>query len=195
VNPRGLHRPCEAGNELRHLRGIQPLHGGRLVGGESTAAVGQADPVDVHQANPARYRLLEVVPPLQAGPLQVDERLGVAPLMRLGDQQAGGAAGRARPEPAGLDQEHRADTRLRAGRRRRDTKYPAADDQDIGPGIGNGAITAPENGPLARSELITPDRPSDSHDPILGDPADAASRRRGDPGCGEPQRRRRQTEC
>ena len=69
---------------------------GRLVRGEPAVVRGQAEPVELDQADPAGQRLLQVPPPLQAGPLQVDERLGVAPLVRLGDQQAGGAAGGAR---------------------------------------------------------------------------------------------------
>ena len=55
MNTRAFHGPGEAGDEPRHLGGIQPLDGRRLVGGESATAVGQADPVDVHQSHSARH--------------------------------------------------------------------------------------------------------------------------------------------
>ena len=95
---RALHRPGQAGDEVLDLAGTQPLDGRRLMRGEPARVRGQADPVELDQADAARHRILEIPPALQAGPLQVHERLGIAPLVRLRDQQPGRAAGRAGPD-------------------------------------------------------------------------------------------------
>ena len=108
---------------------------------------GQAEPVQLDQADAARQRLLQVPPALQAGPLQVDERLRIAPLMRLGDQQAGRAAGGARAEPAGLDQQHLAEAGLRAGGGGAHAEDAAADDQYVRPAP-NVVIGAAQHGTL-----------------------------------------------
>ena len=132
VDQRARHRQREPGDELGHVVGLQPLHRGRLMRGQGARVGGQADPVHVHQPDPARRGLLQLGPLAQAGPGQVHEGLRVAPLVDLGSQQPRGAAGGPGAQVAGLDEQHRAQASLVAGGRGRHPGDPAADDEQIG---------------------------------------------------------------
>ena len=157
VDQRALHRPGQSGDELFYLTGIQPLDAARLMGRITAVVRRQPEPVQLDQANPARDRRLQVMPALQSGALQVDERLRVAPLMGLGDKQPGCAAGRAGAEPAGLDQQDVAEAGLRARGCGGHAQDAAADHQHVGSGIRDNAVSPAEHGPLRCGELITPD--------------------------------------
>src|SRR5260370_1300368 len=143
----------------------QPRHGRRLVRGEAARMRRQPDPADLDQPDAAGQPLLELPPPLQAGPLQVHQRFRVAPLMRFGDQQARCSSGGPGSEAAGLDQQHRPEPGLVAGCRRGDPHDPAAPYQDVRARIRNDSVTAAERGSLHPGELITPDGAFDSHEP------------------------------
>src|SRR5215470_4436189 len=99
--------PGKAGHKRSDLGGIEPLHVIGLVRGKSAWIRCQTDPVELYQPEASGSDLIKVSPAFQAGSLHIDEGLRVAPLMRLRDQQPGRAAGRAGPEPAGLDQLYR----------------------------------------------------------------------------------------
>ena len=130
---RAFHRPGQTGDQLGHLTGVQPLDRGGLVRREPALVGRQSEPVQLHQAQAAGQRAFQVPPPLQARPLQVDERLGVAPLMRFRDEQAGRAARSPRAQPAGLDEQDRTKSGRDARGRGAHAEDAAADDQHIRP--------------------------------------------------------------
>ena len=95
------------------------------------------------------------------------QRLRVAPLMRLRDQQAGSPAGRPGAQMAGLDQQHRAEARPR-GRPRRWRRRRCPPPTTSTSGRGSGMLPSPRRR-VARSvvgELITPDGAQSWSDPI-----------------------------
>ncbi len=123
----------------------------------ATLVRSQPDPVQLHQANAAGNALLQVPPAFQTGPLKIDKRLRVAPLMRFGDQQPGRSAGGPGTQAAGLDEQDIAEASFGAGRCRADTQDPASDDQHVRGSARDASIRPAEHGPLLRGELIAPD--------------------------------------
>src|SRR5215469_5984163 len=113
--------------------------------------------------------MLEIAPSLEARALQVDEGLWVTPLVRLGDQQAGRAAGRARAQPPGLDQEDFAEPRFGAGGGDGHAQDAAANDEDVRAARDDAVVRAPEHDPLTGGELVKPDGAVDGHENILVD--------------------------
>jgi hypothetical protein len=89
--------------------------------------------------------------------------------VRLGDQQAGGPAGGAGPQPPGLDQQHGAQACLVAGGRSGHAEYAAPDHQDVGALTVHRPVGAAQRRPFLAGELIPPDGAANRHDPILGD--------------------------
>ena len=94
-----------------------------------------------------------------------NERLRVAPLVGLRDQQAGRTAGRAGAQAAGLDQQHRAEAGLVAGGGGGDADDPAADHQQVRARLGDAARRRGPGRALRGGELITPDSSLHEHDP------------------------------
>ena len=62
---------------------VEPFHRRALVRGEPAGVGGQPDPVKLDQPDTVGPGLLQLAPQLQAGPGELDERLGVAPLVRF----------------------------------------------------------------------------------------------------------------
>src|SRR5215475_5112381 len=140
--------PRQARNERGDLPGIEPLHIPGLVRCEAARVGSEADPVEFDKPDAAGRYLVQVPPPLQACPLEIDERFRVTPLMRLGNEQARGTSGRPGTEPARLYQLHGTEPGVLNGRRRSDAQDASADNQHIRARLCYYAWIAPEYRPL-----------------------------------------------
>ena len=89
--------------------------------------------------------------------------------MNLGGQQASGAAGGARAQTAGLDEQHRAEPGLVAGRSGGDARDPPAHDEHVRARLRQFPAAAREFRALDGRELVAPDSGVNGHDPIVCD--------------------------
>jgi hypothetical protein len=166
---RSGHGQRQAGDELRHLARIEPLDGRRLMGSEASRVGRQADPVEMHQPDTPGPGLLQLTPPGQARPREVHERRGITPFVDLRGEQAGSTTRGPGAQVAGLDEQHRAEPGLVAGRGGGDARDPAAHDEHIGAWIGYLPTAARELRAFAGGELVAPDGDVNGHDPIVFD--------------------------
>ncbi len=173
VHPRLLpdqrpgHGAGQTRNQLGDLVVVEPFHRRALVRGEPVGIRCQPDPVQLDQPDAARPALLQLAPQLQAGPGQVDEGLGVAPLVDLRRKQPGRPAGGARAQPPRLDEQDRAEPGRMTGGRGGDADYSPADHQDVGARQRDAARAPAELCPLFIGEPVPPDWSLSDHDPIV----------------------------